>query len=295
VAAADEGEVMRIDAHQHFWRYSEEEYGWINDAMASIRRDFLPVHLLPLLEESGIDATVAVQARQSLEETEWLLELAEGRDWLAGVVGWVPLVNSSVEETLEKLSANAKLKGVRHVLQGEADAFLHREDFNAGVALLRRYALTYDVLVLERQLPAAIEFVDRHPEQPFVLDHLAKPRIAAHELEPWRTHIRELARRPHVQCKLSGLVTEADYHAWTTEDLRPYIDTALETFGAQRLMFGSDWPVCTVASSYARWVDVVRSSASELSANEQDAIFGDNAIRFYRLEAPGNSSEVKQA
>jgi L-fuconolactonase len=237
---AEAKEPMRIDAHQHFWRYSQEEYGWINDEMATIRRDFLPGDLLPLLKDAGIDATVAVQAHQSIEETEWLLELAGANPWIAGVVGWVPLVNSRVEESLEKLSADAKLKGIRHVLQGEADEYMLRENFNAGVTLLRKYALTYDVLVLQHQLPAAIQFVDRHPEQPFVLDHLAKPLIAAHELDPWRKNIREFARRPHVMCKLSGLVTEADFHAWTADDLLPYVETVLEAFGPQRLLFGSD-------------------------------------------------------
>lgn len=286
---------MRVDAHQHFWRYSQEEYGWISDPMAAIRRDFLPGDLRPLLLESGIDATIAVQARQSLAETDWLLDLADGHDWIAGVVGWAPLASLRVHETLEKLAVRPKLRGVRHVLQGEADEFMLRDDFNAGIALLRRYSLTYDVLVVERQLPAAIQFVDRHPEQPFVLDHIAKPLIAAHELEPWRTHIRELARRPHVSCKLSGMVTEAAFNTWTVEDLRPYIETVLEYFGAERLMFGSDWPVCTVAASYARWVSVVREFTAELTEDEQESIFGGNAARFYGLQLPGSSREVKQA
>jgi L-fuconolactonase len=286
---------MRVDAHQHFWFYSQEEYGWIDGPMAAIRRDFLPADLLPLLTETGMDATVAVQARQSVEETEWLLELAEEHDWIAGVVGWVPLVSPQIEETLERLAAKRKLKGVRHVLQGEPDDYMQRDDFNAGIARLRRYSLAYDVLVVERQLPAAIEFVDRHPEQPFVLDHLAKPLIAARELEPWRTHIRELARRPHVACKLSGMVTEASFDTWTVEDLRPYIETVLECFGPGRLMFGSDWPVCTVASSYARWVGVVSDFVKELSTSEQGAILGGNAIKFYGLAVPGSSREVEIA
>ena len=204
----------RVDAHQHFWRYTDAEFGWINDGMAVIRRDFLPSDLKPVLDESGIHATVAVQARQSLEETEWLLALAEKNRWIEGVVGWVPLIDSDVEATLEKLASNVQLKGVRHVLQAEADAYMERADFNSGLRLLRKFALTYDLLVFEHQLPAAIALVDRHPDQPIVLDHLAKPRIAAHELEPWRTNIRELARRPHVCCKLSGMVTEADFTAW---------------------------------------------------------------------------------
>jgi L-fuconolactonase len=289
---AHEREPMRVDAHQHFWTYTDAEFGWINDAMAVIRRDFLPGDLLPLLDQAGVDATVAVQARQSLEETNWLLELAEEHDWIAGVVGWVPLASPRVDETLEQLSANAKLKGVRHVLQGEADAYMEREDFNSGLALLRQYSLTYDVLVLERQLPAAIQLVDRHPEQPIVLDHVAKPLIAARELEPWRTHIRELARRPHVGCKLSGMVTEADFNAWSADDLRPYMETVLEAFGPERLMFGSDWPVCAVASSYARWISSVKEFVRELSIDEQEMILGRNAENFYQLSILGNSHEV---
>jgi L-fuconolactonase len=286
---------MRVDAHQHFWRYSDEEFGWINDAMAAIRRDFLPIDLMPLLDEVGIDATVAVQARQTLAETEWLLELADANPRVAGVVGWVPLVDPNVERTIEALSANSKLKGVRHVLQGEADEYMEREDFHAGIALLRRYSLTYDVLILERQLPSAIRFVDRHPEQPFVLDHVAKPLIAAHGLEPWRTDIRELSRRPNVTCKLSGMVTEADFKHWTIEDLRPYFETVLEAFGPERLLFGSDWPVCAVASSYANWVSVVKECVAELSAHEQESIFGRNAVEFYRLYESSRSNEVEQA
>jgi L-fuconolactonase len=291
----DEREPMHVDAHQHFWRYSEEEYGWINDEMAVIRRDFLPADLRPVLDEAGIDATVAVQARQSLVETEWLLELAEANPWIAGVVGWAPLASPHAEETLENLSTHAKLKGIRHVLQAEPDEYMERADFNAGVALLRDFALTYDVLVVQHQLPAATAFVDRHPEQPFVLDHLAKPLVAAHELEPWRTQIRELARRPQLTCKLSGLVTEADFHTWTKDDLRPYMETVLEAFGPERLLFGSDWPVCTVAASYQRWVGMVCNFIQELSRDEQSLIMGGNCKDFYRLSNIGESREVAQS
>jgi L-fuconolactonase len=274
---------MRVDAHQHFWRYTSREFGWIDDGMATIRRDFLPGDLAPLLRDSGIDATVAVQARQSMEETDWLLDLADENDWIAGVVGWVDLTDPAIEETLQRLAQNPKLKGVRHVLQGEPDAFMAREDFNAGVAKLSRYQLTYDLLVLERQLPAAIAFVDRHPKQPIVLDHLAKPLIAAQQLDPWRANIRDLARRPHVSCKLSGMVTEADFEHWTIDHLRPYVETVLEAFGPERVLFGSDWPVCTVASSYGRWVDTVQQLTAELSEDERAGIFGGNAQDLYRL------------
>jgi len=286
---------MRIDAHQHFWRYTEIEFGWIDDAMASIRRDFLPADLAPLLNETGIDATVAVQARQSMEETEWLLQLADAYPQIAGVVGWVPLIDPKVEKVLEALSANSKFRGVRHVLQAEPSEYMAREDFNTGVALLRPYSLTYDLLILQHQLPAAIKFVDRLPNQPMVLDHLAKPLIASHEIEPWRAQILELARRPHISCKLSGMVTEADFHNWTIEDLQPYVETALEAFGPDRLLFGSDWPVCTVASSYKRWLDVVKQCTAGLSSDEQDKILGENAQKFYGLEEVSRFEEVKKA
>ena len=286
---------MRIDAHQHFWRYTEIEFGWIDDAMASIRRDFLPADLAPLLNETGIDATVAVQARQSMEETEWLLQLADAYPQIAGVVGWVPLIDPKVEKVLEALSANSKFRGVRHVLQAEPSEYMAREDFNTGVALLRPYSLTYDLLILQHQLPAAIKFVDRLPNQPMVLDHLAKPLIASHEIEPWRAQILELARRPHISCKLSGMVTEADFHNWTIEDLQPYVETALEAFGPERLLFGSDWPVCTVASSYKRWLDVVKQCTAGLSSDEQDKILSENAQKFYGLEEVSRFEEVKKA
>jgi len=286
---------MRIDAHQHFWRYTEDEFGWIDDAMASIRRDFLPANLVPLLNAAGIDATVAVQARQSLEETEWLLELADANPRIASVVGWVPLVDPSVARLLETLSANTKLRGVRHVLQAEPSEYMAREDFNAGVALLQRFSLTYDVLIHQHQLPAAIEFVDKHPNQPMVLDHIAKPLIAAHQIEPWRPQILELARRPHVSCKLSGMVTEADFLHWTIEDLQPYFETVLEAFGPDRLLFGSDWPVCTVASTYQRWVDVVKQWIAQLTSEEQGKILGKNAEEFYGLAEVSRPQGVEKA
>jgi len=278
-----EARTVRVDAHQHFWHYTAGEFGWIDDSMASIRRDFLPNDLAPLIKACGIDATVVVQARQTIEETEWLLDLTRGNTWIAGVVGWVPLTDSAVEDTLQRVAANSKLKGVRHVLQGETDAYMHRQDFNAGIALLPKHKLTYDLLIQECQLPAAIALVDRHPQLPIVLDHIAKPLIAVQEMEPWRTHIRELAKRPHVSCKLSGMVTEADFEHWTIDQLRSYVDTVLEAFGPRRLMFGSDWPVCSVAADYLRWHSTVMSILAGLSNDEQDSIFGDTATNFYGL------------
>lgn len=274
---------MRIDAHHHFWKYDPVEYDWIDDRMAAIRKDFGPAELHVAAREAGIDGVVSVQARQSVEETRWLLELAGGDDLIRGVVGWVPLASPRVAEALEGFAANRKLRGVRHVLQGEADDFFSRDDFNRGIRELKPHGLAYDILVVERQLPLAIELVDRHPQQLFVLDHIAKPRIRAQEMSPWRESIRSLARREHVYCKLSGMVTEADYEHWTVEQLRPYVEVVLEAFGPLRVMAGSDWPVCLVACGYARWWDVVQGFIAALSPAEQHAILGDVAAQAYRI------------
>src|ERR1051325_7389573 len=196
---------MKIDAHHHFWKYTPAEYGWIDDAMKIIRRDFLPEHLRCEIVNAGIDGVVSVQARQSLEETRWLLSLAAQHDFIKGVVGWVPLVDASLREHLAEFSTSKKFRAVRHVLQGEPDErYMLRDDFNRGITALREFGLVYDILIFERQLPRTIEFVDRHPNQVFVLDHVAKPRIKDNALVPWRTNLRELARRPNVFCKVSG-------------------------------------------------------------------------------------------
>ena len=273
-----------IDAHHHFWRYDAQDYAWIKDSMKAIRRDFLPVDLEKTIRAAGVDGVVSVQARQSLEETRWLLELADKNPFVRGVVGWAPLISPDIGDILDELTANPKLRALRHVLQGEPDEFyMLREDFDYGVSLLRRHGLAYDILIFERHLSQTIQFVDRHPQQIFVLDHVAKPRIRDRVMEPWREHFRELARRPNVYCKISGLVTEADYTNWTEADLRPYAETALEAFGPHRLIFGSDWPVCLVACDYARWLGLVRGWITELSATEQARILGETAAEAYRL------------
>lgn len=277
---------MTIDSHHHFWKYSAAEYGWIDEAMAALRRHFLPEHLESEIAAAGIDGVVSVQARQTVGETEWLLSLAERNDFIKGVVGWVPLVDAGVRDLIGKFAAHPKLRAVRHVVQDEPDdRFILREDFNRGVSLLKEFGLVYDILIFERHLPATIEFVDRHPGQVFVLDHIAKPRIRDNAIEPWRTKIRELARRPGVYCKVSGMVTEADWKTWTPEQLRPYFDAVLDAFGPGRLMFGTDWPVCLAASGYSRWVDVVRKFSAGLSADDQARVFGGTAIEAYRLGA----------
>lgn len=275
---------MIIDSHHHFWNYDPIEYDWIDDSMKVIRKDFLPESLEQTIREAGVDGVISVQARQSVEETGWLLDLARQNKFIKGVVGWFPLKNDDIEVDLEKYSGNKLLKGLRHVIQGEPDPeFMFRKDFNRGISLLNKYSLAYDILIVERQLPNTIRFVDQHPDQVFVLDHIAKPLIGKHELSPWKENIQELARRENVSCKISGMVTEADFNSWTPQQLQPYFDVVLEAFGIDRLLFGSDWPVCLVATSYKNWMDLVRKSISELSKLEQAKIMGENAIRLYRL------------
>jgi L-fuconolactonase len=276
---------MTIDAHHHLWKYSAAEYGWITPELRAIRRDFLPDDLEKVMHHFGIEGTVAVQARQSLEETSWLLDLAGRHEIIRGVVGWVPLTEGAgVKRSLERFAGNRKLRGVRHVVQDEADPrFILREDFNAGVRTLLDFGLRYDILIFERHLPAAIEFVDRHPKQTFILDHVAKPRIKDRVLSPWDRNMRELAKRPNVYCKLSGMVTEADPKRWKPADLKPYIDVALSAFGPKRLMYGSDWPVMLLAAEYVQWHDLVRHAIEKLSASEQERILGGTATEAYGL------------
>ena len=275
---------MKIDAHHHFWKYDPVEYDWISEEMSAIRRDFLPPHLKEESALAGIDGVVSVQARQTLAETAALLEFARDHAFIWGVVGWVPLVAPDAAGHLEAFAAESKFRGVRHVLQGEPDdLYLLRDDFNAGIRALRRLDLVYDLLIFERHLPQTITFVDRHPSQVFVLDHAAKPRIKEGVFEPWNTRLRELAKRENVFCKLSGLVTEADWGGWTDEQLRPYAETVLEAFGPARTMFGSDWPVCLVASEYRRWLETVEHFARGLSRSEQAQLFGGTAARAYKL------------
>lgn len=275
---------MRIDAHQHFWRYSAAEYPWIGQGMERLARDFLPADLAPLLEAGGIGGCVAVQARQSLEETRWLLELADGHDFIRGVVGWVDLRSTHVADQLARFADHPRFVGVRHVVQDEADPrFLLGEAFLHGLARVAEAGLVYDLLILAPQLPAAAEMVALRPGQPFVLDHLAKPPIAAARLDPWRADIRALARHPQVSCKLSGMVTEARLRQWRGEDFLPYLETALEAFSPERLMFGSDWPVCTLSGEYAEVAGIVDDFLARLAPAERAAIEGGTASRVYGL------------
>jgi L-fuconolactonase len=277
---------LNIDAHHHLWKYSAAEYGWITPEMRAIRRDFLPRDLEPLMHHFDIDGTVAVQARGTLEETAWLLGLAEKHPLIRGVVGWVPLTDGAgVKRSLEKFASNPKLRGVRHVVQDEPDPrYILRPDFNEGVSALGEFGLRYDVLIFERHLPVAIEFVDRHPDQTFILDHVAKPRIKDGILSPWDRNMRELAKRQNVYCKLSGMVTEADPQHWTPELLQPYIDVVLASFGPRRIMYGSDWPVMLLAGNdYGRWYRTVTVAIEKLSKAEQARIMGGTAAEAYGI------------
>jgi len=275
---------VRIDAHQHFWRYDAREYGWIDDSMPALRRDFLPPDSRREMTGAGFDACVAVQARQTLEETRWLLALADAYPFIAGVVGWVDLRAPDARAQIEQLAAHPKLVGVRHIVQSEPDdRFLLRPEFTGGLALLEEFGLAYDLLIYSRHLPVATELAGRFPRQRFVLDHLAKPDVRAGEMRAWSAEVRRLAACPNVWCKLSGLVTEADWAAWTPQQLQPYLDVAFDGFGADRLMIGSDWPVCTVASDYARTVAVVVEYLAQRPEHERDAVLGGNAQRFWNL------------
>ena len=275
----------RIDSHQHFWKYDAQEYGWIDERMGALKRDFLPADLAPLLAEAGFTACVAVQAQHSLEETAWLLDLAERNPFVAGVVGWVDLCSPEARAQLERFGNHPRLVGVRHVVQGEPDdRFLLRADFGRGIALLEEFGLAYDILIYPRHLPVAVEFVRRFPRHRFVLDHLAKPEIARGEIRAWSRGIRDLAAAPNVVAKLSGLVTEADWKKWTPDEMRPYLDVAFECFGPARLMVGSDWPVCTLAADYAKTMGVVTRYLEGRPAAERDAVLGGNAQAFWNLD-----------
>jgi L-fucono-1,5-lactonase len=275
--------AMRIDSHQHFWRFNPDEYGWMQPGWP-IRRDFLPADLAPELRAWNLDGCVAVQARQSLAESRWLLELAEANAIIRGVVGWVDLRSPSVTKELEEFAAHPKFVGVRHVVQDEPDdGFILREDFQRGIGELHHFGLTYDLLVFPRQLPAAIKLAQNFPEQPFVLDHLAKPPIKAGTLSPWREQIRDLGKFPNVACKVSGMVTEADWQQWRTEDFKPYLDVVFEAFGPERLMFGSDWPVCLLAGSYERVFGLVANYVRQFGPNAEAKVFSGNAAKLYGL------------
>jgi L-fuconolactonase len=274
-----------IDAHHHLWKHNERDYDWMNsDAFRPLRRDFLVDDLVAATQSSEVHRTIAVQARQSVVETNWLLDVAAQNPLVGGVVGWVPLCSPDLTGVLDQLAIEPKMKGVRHVLHDEPDEFfMLRDDFNRGVACLKDFEMVYDILIFERHLAQTIEFVDRHPQQVFVLDHVAKPRIKEGVLSPWDERIGELAKRENVYCKVSGMVTEADWRGWNVQQLRPYFDAVLAAFGPMRLMFGSDWPVLTLAGGYSAWVDAFRALIADLSLDERERISSGTAQDIYRI------------
>lgn len=275
---------MKIDSHHHFWKYDPVTYSWMNDSMGILKRDYQPEDLKEVIDSAKIDGVISVQADQSMRETEDLLKHASECSFIRGVVGWFPLVEPELDGLLESYATNPLLKGVRHVVQDEADdQFILGDAFNKGIRRLKAYELVYDILIYERQLGPSIEFVDRHPDQVFVLDHVAKPRIGDQIMEPWRAQMFELAKRENVYCKLSGMATEANWQNWTKDDLWPYAEVAMEAFGPTRMMFGSDWPVARLAVEYGDWVGLCREFISTLSDSEQAMIEGEVAIRAYDL------------
>ena len=276
---------MIIDSHQHFWKYDPVRDSWITDEMSILKRDYFPEDLEREIDAYHNDATVAVQSDQSENETLFLLDLANRNKRIAGVVGWVNLRSPQLAERLQFFSQFSKLVGFRHVVQSEPDdRFLARDDFVSGVAQLRPFGLTYDILIYPKQLPAALELASKLPDQRFVIDHLAKPEIKSKKIEPWATRMRANAQNENVYCKLSGMVTEADWRHWKPDDFRPYLDIVFDAFGPDRLMFGSDWPVCLCTASYTQVKQVIDSYLQQNSVEEKGKIFGDNAIGFYRLK-----------
>jgi L-fuconolactonase len=275
---------MRIDSHQHFWKYNPVRDQWITDEMAVLKRDFLPEDLLRELRANQMDGSVAVQADQSEAETQFLLDLAKQNSFISGVVGWIDLRADNVAERLAAFSQNKKLRGFRHIVQAEFDdRFMLQPHFLRGIGCLGEFGLTYDILIYPRQLPAAIELVARYPNQAFVIDHIAKPEIKAKRTRPWAQQMREIARNPNVYCKVSALLTEADWKNWQTDDFKPYLDTVFEVFGSDRIMFGSDWPVCLLAGSYSQVVQLIADYTKNLSPSDKQKIFGLNAVRFYGI------------
>jgi L-fuconolactonase len=276
---------MRIDAHQHFWIFDPVRDSWITDDMAVIQRDFLPVHLKPILQENHIDGCIAVQADQSETQNSFLLELASENDFIKGVVGWVDLRTKNIEERLEYYSQFENMKGFRHVLQGEEDrALMLKPEFMNGIGKLKKHGFTYDILIFPDQLQYVPKFVNAFPDQKFVIDHIAKPDIKNRKVADWAKEMRAIAELDNVWCKVSGMVTEADWKNWKFDDFEPHLDVVFEAFGVERVMFGSDWPVCQVAATYKTMADIVTQYTSTLSLSEQSVFWGENAVNFYNIK-----------
>ena len=275
--------MIKIDAHNHFWKFDPVRDSWINEEMKVLRKDFLPDDFYSILEANEINGSVAVQADQSLDETRFLLNQAKKNDWIKGVIGWIDLQSEFLENDLVQLEGEQKLKGFRHIAQAEANDFLISNRFLKGLQTLSKTDYTYDILVFPPQLPAAIELVRKFPTQKFIVDHLAKPYINKGLIKEWKQNIVELARAENVYCKISGMITEADWGNWKQTDFHPYLDVVTETFGTKRLMFGSDYPVCLLAGSYGQVLEIVKDYFESFSESEKEDIFGLNAIKFYNL------------
>ena len=277
--------MIRIDAHQHFWKYNPSRDAWINDDMQVIQRDFMPEDLSPILKASNIDGCIAVQADQSEEETNFLLGLSEENDFILGVVGWVDLRAQDLESRLEHYSHYPKLKGWRHVVQGEPDVnFMLRDDFLMGISLLSQYNHTYDILIYPKQLSAALEMVQLFPNQKFIIDHIAKPHIQRGEIAEWVGIMSQLGALDNVWCKVSGMVTEADWVKWQQSDIDPYLQVVFDFFGIEKVIFGSDWPVCLLAAPYERIVEIPSAFMEAHDIANKAKFWGDNSIEFYNLD-----------
>jgi L-fuconolactonase len=275
---------LRIDAHQHFWNYEPEKDAWITDDMSVLKRNFGPADLLPLAQMADIGGTIAVQANQSEAENFFLLSLADECSFIRAIVGWVDFRADTVEQRLAHFQQFKKIRGFRHVVQDEPDdRFLLWSDFMRGIAYLRDFDFTYDILIYPKQLPAALDFINRFPDQPFVIDHLAKPALKTKEITAWARYMQSIAANANVYCKISGLITEADWCNWQASDFKPYLDVVFDSFGMRRIMFGSDWPVCLLAGTYGQVVALVDDYLKTRSTAEKDNIFGGNAARFYGL------------
>lgn len=274
---------MKIDAHQHFWKFDPIRDSWIDESMKILQKDFMPTDLRPVLKANNVDGCIAVQADQSEKETEFLLNLADQNDFIKGVVGWINLCDENVEERLAHFSKHLKFKGVRHIVQAESDDFLLRDDFQKGISKLEKFDLIYEILIRKEQLESAITLVKKFPNQIFILDHIAKPNIKNAEIEPWKTQIKTLAKHQNVYCKVSGLVTEADLKNHQQEDFIPYLNVAFEAFGTDRLLFGSDWPVCLLGGDYKKALQVLENFMIDFSEDEKNKVMGVNALNIYTL------------
>jgi len=276
--------MQRIDSHQHFWQYNPSEHVWMNDSMLSLKKDFYPSDLEPLLQEINFNGCIAVQARQSMEETNWLLNLADNNNFIKGVVGWVDLRSPTIYQQLEAYRNNNKLVGVRHVVHDEQDDyFMLQPSFLNGIAALKEFDLTYDLLLFPKHIPVAVQLIKKFPDQLFVIDHIAKPFISKQEISPWKEDLKELAYYPNVYCKLSGMVTETNWNNWKKDDFKPYLDIVTESFGADKIMIGSDWPVCTLSGNYAATMKIVTDYANQFPVDISNAILGGNCIEFYKI------------